>query len=669
MGRGNWYKKWLNNRSFIIENDRLKEKKYIFASFPRCDMHGFLDANVRPEIYADFYSRFLRMRDKNVLYPIGFNTLCSKSFIESKRNSNFLDDKIPNIYKETLEELGVGINEAKMINMRHNEYVSNLQSAFIDLYEKGYIEYKNTIVYFDETNNKIYDSLNVDKNKNYPRIKEKCFVLKIDNLSKQVAQDILKLDIAKEYKDKLIDLLEPKEVLVINLSLTNGNVIEIEIEHPEYLGAVSYILMNPEYVDIIDYTDPDEISSVKEYLENGKEPFAYTGISAINPLTGAEIPLFVSTAENQSFYLGMPGIREEDKIFALNAGFEIIDVISDGVLINSDFINGKKPNEAKDSIISAFIDAQIASKRLIYDKKEINLSSFDSFGALFPFLYDKAGMVLNPLKGFLPYNFNQAFRPQLVPNVDLLGNPLDGTMNNLFSAGMAPFISILYDEFNSDYQMLSDSTKDEYNMWLPLDFIIVDENLIIEELLIPIIIHNILKKELGYDLHDFARKVIISPRVYDNFLNPISKINNNLVDINKLLDHYYADSIRLYFLTQNINDKFIFNKYELEDIDKYVKYLRDALLKENDNETSNLDYYFADFANKSAILIGEHRIVDFINLLKEFSVKYIIKDIPSNDNILTFIRVIFSVMPYLAEEVYEKKFKGKYSIINEGWPV
>ena len=67
MGRGNWYKKWLNNRSFIIENDRLKEKKYIFASFPRCDMHGFLDANVRPEIYADFYSRFLRMRDKNVL--------------------------------------------------------------------------------------------------------------------------------------------------------------------------------------------------------------------------------------------------------------------------------------------------------------------------------------------------------------------------------------------------------------------------------------------------------------------------------------------------------------------------------------------------------------------------------------------------------------------------
>lgn len=669
MGRGNWYQKWLNNRSFIIENDRLKEKKYIFASFPRCDMHGFLDANVRPQIYADFYSRFLRMRDMNVLFPVGFNTLCSKSFYESKKTSNYLDDKIPNIYKETLEELGVGINEAKMINMRHNEYVSNLQSAFIDLYEKGYIEYKNTIVYFDESKNKIYDSFNLDNKKELPRIKEKCFVLKIDNLCKQVVADIEKLNISDTYKNKLINLLEPKEVLTLNLSLSNDKTIEIELENPQYLGSISYILMNPEYINVIDYTDHDEISSVEQYLENGNEPFAYTGVNAINPLTGAMIPLFVSTAENKDFYLGMPGINNEDKLFATNAGFEIINVLSDDVLINSDFLNGLDVNTAKKTIIDAFIDAGIAAKKVVYGKKEINLSSFDPFGALFPFLYDKEGMVINPLKNFLPYNFNQAFRPQLLPNVDLLGEPLEGTMNNLFSEGMAPFIAILYDEFNSDYQMLSETTKEEYNTWLPLDFIIVDESSLASELLMPIIIHNILKKELGYDLHEFAKKVIIAPKVFDNSLSPISKINNNLVDLNKLMDKCFADSIRLYYLSQDINNKFVFNQYELEDIDKYVKYLRDALLRESDNNTSNLDYYFSDFATKASILISEHRVVDFINLVKEFSIKYIIKDIPSKDNILTFIRIIFSVMPYLAEEVYEKQFKGKYSIINEGWPV
>ena len=116
MGRGNWYKKWLDNRSFIIENDRLKDKAYIFPSFPKCDSHGFIDGNIRPYIVADLYSRYLRMNDKNVLMPIGFNTLSAKSFVESKRFNNSLDDKISDLYKKTLEEIGVGINELKLIN-------------------------------------------------------------------------------------------------------------------------------------------------------------------------------------------------------------------------------------------------------------------------------------------------------------------------------------------------------------------------------------------------------------------------------------------------------------------------------------------------------------------------------------------------------------------------
>jgi leucyl-tRNA synthetase len=88
MGRGAWYQKWLDNRSFIVENDRLKDKSYVFSSFTRCDNYGFLDGNVRPYILADIYSRYLRMRDKNVLMPVGFNTLSAKSFIESKRSNN-----------------------------------------------------------------------------------------------------------------------------------------------------------------------------------------------------------------------------------------------------------------------------------------------------------------------------------------------------------------------------------------------------------------------------------------------------------------------------------------------------------------------------------------------------------------------------------------------------
>ena len=136
---------------------------------------------------------------------------------------------------------------------------------------------------------------------------------------------------------------------------------------------------------------------------------------------------------------------------------------------------------------------------------------------------------------------------------------------------------------------------------------------------------------------------------------------------NKLFDNYYADSIRYYYLSSNLNDKFIFNKYDLDDYDKFVKYLRQALLRPTLNNTDKLDFYFADFKSKATKLLNEYRFNDYVTLIKNFSMQYVIKDIPSNDNILTFIKVIFPIMPYLAEEVYENKFKSRYSIINEGW--
>ena len=667
MGRGNWYKKWIDNHSFIVENDRLKDKAYIYSFYPKCDEYGFIDGNVRPYIYADFYSRYLRMKDNNVLLPIGFNTLSIGSFTESKKISNHLDDKVSDIYKSTLLELGVGINENKLINMRHDEYVSNLQSAFIDLYDRGYIEYKNTIVYYDEKKNKIYDSLNAPDN--LPRIKEKCFVLKVDNIIKQIVKDIYELNIDSKIKEDIISYFNPKDILVMNLSLSSLKTIEVKIDKPEFIGAISYILINPEYIDIMQYIDPDEASGVMEYLESGTEPFSYSGTNAINPLTGNQIPIFVSTAHNTDVYLGMPSINQDDLVFANNAGFEVIDVLDEeGLLINSDFLNGLTKEEARTKIIKSFVECDMATIDKTYDKKEINLSSYDTFGALFPFLYDKGSMKLNSLKDFLPYNFNEQFRPQLNSNVNILGEALEGSINNLFVTGMSPFIAILYDEFNSSYDMLSDISKEEYKAWLPIKQLIVNSDSIIEELLMPIIFYNILKKELGYDLPLFCENVTIMPKIYDNSLNDINRANNNIIDFNKLLDEYFADSIRLFYLSQNQNDKFIFNNYDLSDDDKYVKYLREALLRKTDNDTSRLDFYFSDFDRQATRLIEDNKIQELIQLIKSFSIKYIIKEIPSDDNILLFLRIIFPVMPYLAEEVYEIKFNGRYSIINEGWP-
>ena len=107
------------------------------------------------------------------------------------------------------------------------------------------------------------------------------------------------------------------------------------------------------------------------------------------------------------------------------------------------------------------------------------------------------------------------------------------------------------------------------------------------------------------------------------------------------------------------------SEYKMEVVQKY---LRQSLLRPTDNDTNRLDFYFADFKSKATKLLDEYRLNDYITLIKNFSSQYVMSEIPSLDNILTFIKVIFPIMPYLSEEVYEKKFKSRYSIINEGWP-
>ena len=416
MGRSYWYKKWQANKSFIIENDRLKTKSYIFVPFPRVNQYGFQNADVRKLVAADLLARYQRMNDYNVLFPVGFHTLGNSSFTESKRNSNLLDDKIANVFYNQMLELGIGINSSKLIDMRHNEYVEGLQLAFLDFYDRRYIQYKNMMVYYDKLNNKIYD---YNEKGTTPTV-FKCFSLEIGNLLSQIAKDIKELDCEAEIKELLLDYLEPTKKLNFEITITNGSKLSVSLDNPEFLGGISYIFLNPEYIDITKYITADEYYSVMNYLDNGDEMFVYSGVQAINPLTGNHIPIFISTMYQTDAYLGNPSIDDDDNTLAMNYGLEIIPITSGNSMINSDFLDGLTIAEARIRIFDAFVEAEIATSSTIYTKSTINLSSLDGFGPLFPFLLDKNSKSLNSLRGYLPYTFSNQFRPVLNSNVDVL---------------------------------------------------------------------------------------------------------------------------------------------------------------------------------------------------------------------------------------------------------
>ena len=222
----NWNDRFIKEKCYSLDNDRFKKKSFVYAPFKEADKHGFQDGEVRGIILADIIARYLRMENENVLFPVGYNSITAKSFQESKKLYKILDNKSEIVFYDQMRDLGIGISNEKTISMRGHEYISILQNAFIELYEKGYIKYKMFNPYYDKDTNEIYDSM---EGLSLPKGALKCFVLDIDGLIPQIVLDIEKLSISKEDKDELISKFNPCSVLKVEFFMSNGKALEVEM--------------------------------------------------------------------------------------------------------------------------------------------------------------------------------------------------------------------------------------------------------------------------------------------------------------------------------------------------------------------------------------------------------------------------------------------------------
>ncbi len=660
-----WIKKWQKDKAFYIENDRIKEKKLFYTPFSYTNLLGFQNAEILPLLSTDVLARFNRMNNKNVLFPTGFNSLCNTSFIENKKISNHLNDDLVNVYDNQMRSLGIGVNEAKHINMRHDEYLSNLQQAFIDLYNRGYIEYKPKKVYYSKKHNKLYDYMNKPQSSSSMIVKS--FVLKIDSVIDDVLNDINQIKCDEELKNSLIKSFEPKRIMKLNFYVSNGSILEVCLDEPQFLGGVSYIFLNPEHIDITDYTDINEYNSVISYLENNTGLFAFSGLYAQNPLTGKDIPIFISTIYDIDVYVGIPGIDEDDKLLAVEQELEVIEIVNNNCLINSDFLDSLEINEARDKIFDAFIEAEIATDFIEYNNVEILLSSNDNFGPLFPFLEDKDTGEIHSLQGHLPYAFSDKMRPVLLDNVDIIGNTMNGTINNLFTSGICPILSIIYDDIGSIISIFSDEALDDIEAWGSNECLIINKEQIYSSLVMPLIFYNIIKKESKVKLPVFIKEVKLVKEIVDIKLNKIRRINNNLIDFDKLLNKHYPDSIRMFMLLDENDESFIFDQYRLEDVDSIIKQCYNTLLVDN-LEKSVIEYELYTLSNKCLRALKDNNAKDYVRLIYDFINNYILKYGLSYRLTETFIKIASPIMPFICEELNKELFNAKYSIINEDWP-
>lgn len=656
---------WKKENCFIVENNRIKEKRYIFTTFPKINTHGFSDCDVRRLVAADVEARFLRFTYKNVLFPVGYNSLANTAFVESKRFSNTIDDSLKNIFKAQIEGLGVGINEEKEIDMRHNEYLSILQQAFIDMYDRGYIKYGDVKCYYDKKNKKIYD--NITKPATLSANTIKSFYLDIKNLIPNITKKINDLNIDEDTKLDLVNQFMPKEYLSIELSLTNGESLNLRMDEPQYLGGVAFILLNPNHIDITSYMASYQVPAILRFFEAANdEPYVFSGLYAKNPLTGADIPVYISLLYDKPYYIGIPSVDDDDKGLAIDMGLEINNVVKNGTLINSDFITNCTIIGGKEKIIEAFVESDMASIELEYNNTTILLSQLDSFGALFPFLEDNDEKKIVPLTSFLPYAFSAKLRPELSDKCDIVGTTMEGTINSMYIEGITPFLSLIYDHLGSIYSIFSKEAIEEYIAWKGIDTLYIKECEIISTLFMYIVFMVIIENECRISLEP-PKNIIITSSILDGSNRELSKKNNNYVDFGRILDTYSPDAIRLFVLSTPLDKSLIFDVAQINNYNDFIKMLNKHLMETEPSTSNVIDLEIYNLSKDCYRLLDEKRYSEYIFKLIGTISKY--KNNPlSKPQVLKFIKLLYPICPFLAEDIYKNRFNGKYSIANEDWP-
>ncbi|MDE7384935.1 MAG: class I tRNA ligase family protein [Anaeroplasmataceae bacterium] len=660
-----WIKEWKTSKNFRVENDRIKPKSYLFSTFPKTNLFGFQDLNVRPLLVGDFFSRYQRMDGYNVLFPTGFDSIGLSSYMENKRHSNAINDDISTIFEEQMLSLGIGMDDQKTIDLKHEDFLTSLQLAFIELYELGYIQYGLIDVCQDKSGKKILDTY-FNKKSLFPN-KVKAFYLDISGIRESVLEKIDALPLENSLSQNLKNVFAPKKSLTIHFSVTNGAKLSYNFKEPEYIGGISFILLHPDYIDFTEYTLYEEYPAIELYLseDNTNDFGVFTGSYAINPLTGKKIPIFISVKYDCPIYVANPYLNSEDRITAQEEGLPIIDVVQNGVFIESDFLNGLPVEEGRDLIMDQFVSADIGTYESYYSKDKILMSSLDSFGALLPFFIDNEEE-LHSLKNYLPFVLSSKFRPVLSDDIEVPGNMISGSINHIFSTGILSILSILYDNVGASSSIFSMDAIKNYQLWKGIEVLTIPQEEVYENIFVPLCFLSIIEKEKGVKLPPLFRKLELVSLTYDDEYHKITRSNNNLFDFSMLLKKYSGDACRMYFLSKPLHQDFIFNEAELASMKNLKKSIEEFYTKPF-SEKDQLKASFKEFVNQCLKALEDKDIYHYVEGLTDFFKEELWNNDITYKQGLVLLKIIYPVCPFLAEDIYRDVFHGKYLISDDGW--
>lgn len=587
-----WQKTWSDTKTFQAEIDKNKPKYYALDMFPYPSASGLHVGHMAAYTPADIISRYKRAKGFNVLHPMGYDSFglpAEQYAIQTGIHPAITTNKAIASFRNTLQSFGFSFDWNREISTCDPKYYKWTQFIFTKLFEKGLAYQKEVPVNWCPAlktvlaNDEVVDGKSERGGHPVVRVPMKQWMLKITDYAEKLLQDLDKVDWPERTKEGQRNWIGKSEGAKIRFKVAHHeDTFEVFTTRPDTLFGVTFMVLAPEHPLVAKITTANHKPEVAAYIQKTStksevdrkagtdKTGVFTGAYATHPITGENIPLWISDYVMMDYGTGaimaVPGHDSRDFDFAKKFDLPIKRVLEggdelpyegDGILVNSQFLDGMNKSRAISKMIEKLQTLGAGEKEVQYKLRDWLFSRQRYWGEPFPVVhFPKAGMKtvpVNELPVLLPevaeYEPSDKGEAPLARNKEWMQyRGADGEMglretDTMPGAAGSSWYFLRYTDPHNENEAFS---FDAQKYWMPVDLYVGGPEHTVGHLLYARFWQKVLF-DCGLVTHDEPfKKLAHQGMVLGPDGEKMSKSRGNVVPADEILKTHGADALRTF---------------------------------------------------------------------------------------------------------------------------
>jgi len=726
-----WQDQWEKDKLYEVKDSSKKPKFYGLDMFPYPSALGLHVGHPESYTATDIICRYKMMNGFNVLQPMGWDAfgLPAENYaIKTGTQPAITTQKNIVNMRRQIKSLGLALDWNREIDTTDPKYYKWTQWIFLKLFEKGLAYEAEAPINFcpscktglaneEVVAGKCDRCHNVVEKRNM-----KQWMLKITDYADRLLEDLDELNWPESLKLMQRNWIGKSAGAQVSFTVAETDyILQVFTTRPDTLFGCTYMVVCPEHEIISKYADKIlNLKKVQEYIEQVKNKsdlertdlnkdktgVILEGLYAINPVNDQKIPIYMADYVLATYGTGaimaVPGHDQRDYDFAKKFDLPIIEVISggnikesayegDGVLVNSEFLNGLKVEDSKGKMIDWLEKKGAGYGTTNYKLRDWIFSRQRYWGEPIPIIKcEKCGnvavpekelpLVLPEVEKYEPTGTGESPLASITEWVNVkcpkCGGPAKRETNTMPQWAGSSWYFLRYIDPHND-KALADKKKLKY--WLPVDLYVGGAEHAVLHLLYARFWHKFLFDIGAVPTKEPFMKLVNQGMILGEDGEKMSKSRGNVINPDEVVNNYGADVLRLYEMfmgplqevkpwsTQNISGikRFLEKIWNISD--KFKVESAKLKMKENNIENDELNR----LVHKTIKKVTED--IETLNFNTAISAMMILVNKMQESTELSvesyqlLVQLLSPFAPHIAEELWEK-LGNKKSVFLSKWP-